>query len=77
MGDPTTLEVTMPVNKQYLRETLTIVFGSCPLSDEFIDDIDETSYYAIDTLAECQRYIRDELKIPYTELYQKIIDKNK
>lgn len=67
----------MAVNKEYLRETLTLVFGSCPLTDSFIDDIDKESYYAIDTVAECQRFMRDELKMPYTKIYQKIVDENK
>jgi len=67
----------MPVNKDYLREMAILTFGSCPLTNEFIDEIDKTSYYAIDTIAECLRYMHDELKMPYTELYQKIVDESK
>jgi len=61
---------------EFLRSQLTMMFGSCPLTDEFIDHEYEICYYAIAAEAECATYMRDELKMPYTEFFQRIIDEN-
>ena len=63
------MAVQGPVNKEYLRETLTFIFGSCDLSDDFIDGVDSESYYCINTIVECQIYMRDVLEMPYDEMY--------
>ncbi len=62
---------------EFLRSQLTIMFGSCPLTDEFIDNKLENCYYAIAGHAECATYMRDELKLPYTEEFQKIREDNR
>ena len=63
-----------PVNKEYLRESLTRIFGSCPLSDDFIDGVDSQCYYCVNTIVECQRYMRDVLGMPYSEEYVKTMN---
>ena len=65
----------MKTNHKELREMLTMMFGSCPLTDEFIDREYEICYYAICAEAECALYMKNELKMPYTEKYQKDLEK--
>lgn len=55
------------------RAILTEMFGSCPLTDEFIDNKYETCYYAIDAECACQQHMRDELGMRYTDEYVAIL----
>jgi hypothetical protein len=52
-----------------LRELLTIMFGSCPLTDEFIDNEYETACMGIFAEVNCASYIKNELEIPYCDEY--------
>ncbi len=64
-------------NYDWVREDLTDYFGSCPLTDEYIDSVFTTSYAAIDAFAECMSYMHNELGMPYTEWFQKIADEER
>lgn len=65
----------MPVNKVYLREQMIFTFGVFPLTDDEVDAIDITHYSGLDTLVDIQRYMRDDLGLPYTDEYQAMVDK--
>lgn len=68
------MAVQGPVNKDYLRESLTTIFGSCPLSDDFIDGVDSQCYLCVNTIVQCQTYMRDVLRMPYSEEYVKAMN---
>lgn len=52
--------------KEYIRQQMTFMFGSCPLSDDFIDEIDSKSCSADFTIVECFKYMLEELNMPLT-----------
>ena len=43
------------------------MFGSCPLTDEFIESYYVGCYYAISAEAEIGIYMRDKLNMSYTD----------
>lgn len=65
------------MSNYYVRQELTYMFGSCPLTDEFIDDRFARAYSGIGAMADCAMYVRDVLRVPYTEEFQKIVDEER
>lgn len=61
-------------NYDWVRGELIDYFGSCPLTDEFIDGVFTTSYSAFYALAECMTYMHNELGMPYAKWFQDISD---